>query len=169
MNSPSNPHLGNLSHPSYSESYPIFWMVRNNFEDSYAHEIKPINQTSGVSQPLTTASGGTCALAISRSLRLPSFCLGAQGQTQRRDQPLVMTNITMENHHVYWVSTISMAVFYSSVKLPEGQTIFFFLDVVRIHLTCFHAHKFVQRRSAFGTQQRESSIPNNMLLRYPKV
>ena len=39
--------------------------------------------------------------------------------------PLVMTNIAMENHHVYWVyhgiSTISMVIFHSYVNLPEGS------------------------------------------------
>ena len=36
--------------------------------------------------------------------------------------PLVMTDIAMENHHVLMEkSTISMVIFHSYVKLPEGR------------------------------------------------
>ena len=36
--------------------------------------------------------------------------------------PLVNVYITMENHHFQWENQLSMAMFNSYVKLPEGKT-----------------------------------------------
>ena len=34
--------------------------------------------------------------------------------------PLVMTNIAIENGHVWWIFPLKMVIFHSYVKLPEG-------------------------------------------------
>ena len=40
--------------------------------------------------------------------------------------PLVMTHVTMENHHLWWIVPLKIMIFHSYVKLAEG-----ILSVVR--------------------------------------
>ena len=43
--------------------------------------------------------------------------------------PLVMTNITMENHPFQWKNPLVLAIFHSYVKLPEGVCIYISLSL----------------------------------------
>ena len=38
--------------------------------------------------------------------------------------PLVMTNIAMENDHLWWIFPLEMVIFHSYIKLPEGMGVF---------------------------------------------
>ena len=45
--------------------------------------------------------------------------------------PLVMTNIAMENDHLWWIFPLKIVIFHSYVKLPEGRS---HLDAGESHL-----------------------------------
>ena len=57
--------------------------------------------------------------------------------------PLVMTNIAIENDHLWWIFPLKMVIFHSYVNLPEGNSkqcsiAFFFFFFGWLKAICFN-------------------------------
>ena len=59
----------------------------------------------------------------SRRSTLLSRCKNGRCNGENMMKPVVMTNIAIENVHLYWFFPLKIVIFHSYVKLPEGTPV----------------------------------------------